>query len=306
MESDHLAHFHSLIDSPSAASILTMTSSLKPTRSGSQRQPQPQLDHIIILIPIAQLRSIPSWLSSSFTITPGGAHADGLTENVLILLSDGVYIELIAFTESASPEGRAGHWWGKLPYGIVDYAFTLPSANDDVDSDFVALREQWEQAGLDAKYTPGELVQGGRRRTDGVQLEWRIAQPNRAKTGIPNFWCVDITPRQLRVPLSPEATKHASGVTGVAEVVVTANKEDAGELRKLFGAYLEQVEEGRWAIGTPVASGDSGAGQGARIRVREGNGKDGDEGIMLRLDTTGRAQTIVGDVGGKAVRFELV
>lgn len=49
-----------------------------------------QLDHLILLVPsIAQ--ELLKWLSSAgFDLIPGGQHADGLTENVLISLTDGV------------------------------------------------------------------------------------------------------------------------------------------------------------------------------------------------------------------------
>ncbi|MBE7180065.1 MAG: VOC family protein, partial [Terriglobus roseus] len=67
-----------------------------------------QLDHIIILVPHSLLASIPSSLSNAFTISPGGRHADGATENVLVVLRDGVYLELIAFADEAR---KPDHWW---------------------------------------------------------------------------------------------------------------------------------------------------------------------------------------------------
>lgn len=66
--------------------------------------------HIIILVPYELLTSPPSWLTSAFTISPGGRHADNRTENRLILLADGSYIELIAFIND-DPALRKGHWW---------------------------------------------------------------------------------------------------------------------------------------------------------------------------------------------------
>jgi hypothetical protein len=66
--------------------------------------------HIIILVPYELLTSPPSWLTSAFTVSPGGRHADNRTENRLILLADGSYIELIAFIND-DPALREGHWW---------------------------------------------------------------------------------------------------------------------------------------------------------------------------------------------------
>ena len=59
--------------------------------------PTPILDHIVILVPHETLTNLPPWLTDAFTVLEGGRHADGVTENKLILLQDGVYFELIAF-----------------------------------------------------------------------------------------------------------------------------------------------------------------------------------------------------------------
>lgn len=59
---------------------------------------------------------------SIVNIQPGGKHADGRTENRLVVFRDGTYLELIAFIDDA-PEKRRGHWWDRA-FGVVDYALT--------------------------------------------------------------------------------------------------------------------------------------------------------------------------------------
>lgn len=71
--------------------------------------PQLSLDHIIVLVPYATLRSPPAWITENFTLAPGGRHADGKTENRLICFQDGSYLELIAFVGD-DPKLREGHW----------------------------------------------------------------------------------------------------------------------------------------------------------------------------------------------------
>jgi hypothetical protein len=79
-----------------------------------------QLDHIVILLPAADLDNLPSALTNAFTITPGGTHADGKTYNKLVILQSGVYLEFIAFTTD-SDDAKKDHWWGrKTPKSIVD------------------------------------------------------------------------------------------------------------------------------------------------------------------------------------------
>ena len=73
------------------------------------RQDLAQLDHVILLLPYQDLLNPPSWLTSNFIVSPGGLHADGKTENRLVLFEDGTYLELIAFIND-DPVRRQGHW----------------------------------------------------------------------------------------------------------------------------------------------------------------------------------------------------
>ena len=98
----------------------------------------PQLDHIVLLVPYASLLNPPTWIASNFTVTPGGRHADGKTENKLICFRDGSYIELIAFTND-NPKHREGHWWGLKKFGIIDFAF---SSHLDSETHFAQLQER--------------------------------------------------------------------------------------------------------------------------------------------------------------------
>jgi hypothetical protein len=43
------------------------------------------LDHIIVLLPHEDLQNPPAWLADNFSLTDGGRHADGKTENKLIV-----------------------------------------------------------------------------------------------------------------------------------------------------------------------------------------------------------------------------
>ncbi|KAJ5155797.1 hypothetical protein N7492_008600 [Penicillium capsulatum] len=109
----------------------------------------PILDHIVILVSHTVLSGISQHIEGQFTLAPGGNHADGLTTNKLILLSDGVYLEFIAFFDHVDPERRRKHRWGNQKEGtIIDWAFTLPS-----ESDFGAIQQRLADAKLRLSYT---------------------------------------------------------------------------------------------------------------------------------------------------------
>ena len=175
--------------------------------------PTQSLDHLILFLPANpdnQLPELPAFFEENFTLTPGGFHADGATSNTLILLADGCYIELISFVDASK---AASHWWGPEAdiLGWKDWCLTnSKSPQDNYDS---------------VKESHVEPVRGGRKRGDGVEVKWAVTFPNGEKGGqdvrgrIP-FFCHDTTPRDVRVPLSPERTAHACGALGVQELTV--------------------------------------------------------------------------------------
>lgn len=199
--------------------------------------PTPILDHIVILVPYETLTNLPTWLTDAFTVLEGGRHADGVTENKLILLQDGVYFELIAFVPGKEEE-RTSHRWGARRSGhIVDWANTLHSEHD-----LNTIRSRIEAAGIGIRYT--SPTPGGRIKPDGSELKWIISSPYLDKApgindfvgGEAPFWCLDRTPRENRVPFHVgDNVKHPSSALGVHQVSIFVG--DKGLFEKLKGTY---------------------------------------------------------------------
>jgi hypothetical protein len=176
----------------------------------------PSLDHLILFTPTP---TIPTAFAS-FTPTPGGTHADNLTANTLILLADGCYIELIHFVPSAPPAAVESHWWGPsrpAAPGWKDWCLTTTTPSTSS-----AAPDQTHIAPTTSHAPP---VSGARQRADGVTVKWTVTFPLGAHGGqrdrgrVP-FFCHDVTPRSLRVPLEERATAHACGAVGVGELSV--------------------------------------------------------------------------------------
>ena len=208
------------------------------TQTPSKDPSKARLDHIIILLPHNDLINLPEWLTSHFTVSPGGRHADGKTENKLILFFDGSYVELIAFIND-DPKNKQGHWWGEKEVGIIDYAFTT-----DGDAKAHWERVQARLARLDPslrhKYGYDQPVTGGRRRDDGVDLKWEVTFPTGVSRGELPFFCHDLTPRAHRVPFSREACTHPSNVYGLEQLVVYVPEDKAAEVSAVYAAILDQ------------------------------------------------------------------
>lgn len=188
------------------------------------------LDHLVHLAPSVQ-DATKSLSDLGFSVLPGGSHVDGLTENALIVFSDGAYIELISFVHEPSyyPPGSperaareqhrfAGKLDGWIDYGFLGNGALLPP---DRVSDIVNARASAH--GAEPIYEAE--VPGGRTRPDGVRLDWAIT-PGRERDlyGILPFFCGDITDRALRVPSSANKIVHPVGAQGISGVRVVVDE----------------------------------------------------------------------------------
>jgi hypothetical protein len=224
-------------------------------------QDTPLFDHIVILVPAAVLHNLPSWITDAFTVLPGGQHADGLTENKLVIFSDGVYLELIAFVEGLDPEKRNSHKWGNEPEGtIIDWACTLSN-----ESHFPPIQERVKDASTGVAYS--DPVPGGRTRPDGKELKWAVAfalsesASVSVERGEASFWCFDRTPREFRVPNNePGNVNHPSGAFGLAGVTVAVDGAKFEAFSKVYSAThasgsasaeAAAGDDASWSVGTP-------------------------------------------------------
>lgn len=186
-----------------------------------------QIDHVVVLVPHADLLNPPRWVTDNFTLTPGGRHSDGKTENKLIVFEDGTYLELIAFIND-NPFLRRGHPWGNKSYGFIDFALTTP---EGTNFDYAGLRGRINQKSGSLGIDYDQPLEGGRKRDDGKEVRWTVTFPKNnvavgslgpsiSRRGEIPFWCHDITPRSTRVDMSKANTTHPSGVKGIAQFTI--------------------------------------------------------------------------------------
>ncbi|OBZ75973.1 putative ATP-dependent permease [Grifola frondosa] len=192
------------------------------------------LDHIVHLTPPGTLDSTAAHFRAlGFTVVPGGTHTDGLTANVLVVLGDGTYLELLAFTHApehyptGTPERtkRDAHTWAPKRPGWIDFAFL---GNDGAPSVAALINARAEAEGSGG----GESARG--------------ALP---------FFCGDLTPRTWRVPLEPsENAQHANTARGIAHVRLLTGKEEfdalARQLTSVVGAppLTSTPSEATWEL----------------------------------------------------------
>jgi hypothetical protein len=176
--------------------------------------------------------------------TYGGPHANGVTHMDLLAFEDGSYVELIApLAAGGGAQGMMSGWAGLMEGNAGAGAWAVQSG--DVHAEAARLRA----AGIEVR---GPEV-GGRKRPDGLALQWEtaIVGPDTAGSVLP-FVIEDKTPRALRVPEA--STFPGDSISGVAVVVLGVRDLDASvALFRTAYALEEPRPEAREDLGMTIA-----------------------------------------------------
>jgi hypothetical protein len=183
-------------------------------------------DHAIIFVDNLE-RAMTDFRSLGFSVLPGGEHTEMGTHNALIIFQDATYIELLAAVSGRTPQGFPGR------IGAEGFAgFCLRS--DSLENDARAIA----QRGMPV--TP--LKEGGRTRTDGQRVEWRIA----AIEDLPApFFIEDITDKRLRIPDEVATQNHKNEVIGTDSMTVLVDDVSVAVLgyADLLGELPQMMDE---------------------------------------------------------------
>ena len=161
------------------------------------------LDHIVIAVQDLP-QATADYREWGFTVTPGGRHSNGNTENALIPFRDGTYIELIA--DTGEPPSGAG----------MDFSVLL--GDDEGFTGFALLAAALDEraAVMRAQSMPiGDVQDGSRVTQSGQTLRWKMAL---IEGTMSPFFIQDVTPRTLRVSDDPQQTQHANGAEGIFDL----------------------------------------------------------------------------------------
>ncbi|MGY5775187.1 VOC family protein [Rhizobium sp. LEGMi135b] len=160
-------------------------------------------DHIVVAVDDLE-RAIANYKSLGFNPVRGGGHTNGVRHNALIFLSDGTYIELVAWLK---PDPNRDDWavrYERSGEGYLDYCL----ASHSIDTDVAAAHAAG--VGFNAP------KQGGRVRPDGEQVTVFNARPT--QFDLP-FLCQDITKRGVRIQ-EGEVRTQPNGVMGISAITV--------------------------------------------------------------------------------------
>ncbi|RDW91715.1 hypothetical protein BP5796_02880 [Coleophoma crateriformis] len=215
-----------------------------------------QIDHIVLLVPAPFFKNPPAWLTSNFTITPGGYHNGQASRNKLIIFADGTYLELFNWYDNPPPlddENLPMRVWGPKKAGLIDFALTSTTvpAEECVGAINQRLSEEPDHdAGLGIKFQ--QPVAGSRKRADGVEVQWKVTRPvfrdgqkTPSATLFPGgridvpFFCHDVTQRTFRVAADdPARTTHPCGAIGIAACEILVPQDQLAEYVTLYSKIL--------------------------------------------------------------------
>ena len=180
----------------------------------------------------------------------GGPHANHATEMALTSFPDGSYLELIAIQPQADLAAvKANQWHGCLEGDGGPCGWAVRPA--DIGAEAARLRA----AGIAVT----AVEKNGRRRPDGVQLDWETAQVGSGNGNFFPFLIHDFTPRERRA--YPGGKPTTNKYRGITKVVLAVKDLDASiaRFRKAYGlAEPERQEDAAfgaklaWFAGTPA------------------------------------------------------
>ncbi|HEX5228026.1 MAG TPA: VOC family protein [Bryobacteraceae bacterium] len=188
--------------------------------------------------------------AAGITAEYGGPHSNHATEMALASFPDGSYVELIAIQPRADQAAVRAHYWRKFLEGNAG-----PCAWATRPADFSGEVDRLRRAGV--------AVDGphrnGRKRPDGVELDWETAQIGPTNGGFFPFLIHDFTPRDHRA--FPTGKPTTDKYPGVSKVVIAVHDLDAAVARyqKAYALPSSQRREDTvlgarlaWFPGTPI------------------------------------------------------
>jgi hypothetical protein len=180
----------------------------------------------------------------------GGPHSNHATEMALTSFPDGSYLELIAIQPKADPTALAAHYWHKfMEADAGPCAWAIRPADFGAEVDRLRV----------AKVQVSDPQKSGRKRPDGVQVDWETAQVGPTNGGFFPFMIHDFTPRDNRA--FPSGKPTTSERTGVLKVVIGVRDLDAAisQYRQAYWLDPPQRQDDAqfgaklaWFRGTPV------------------------------------------------------
>jgi len=180
-----------------------------------------RLDHVVVVVAeLATARR--AFAEAGFTVVPGGRHDELPTENALVCLADGTYLELLAMRDRSLRDElralRASARWDAHLRGVSAIArrFLPLLAGDAGVADWVLLDRSLAARAAELR-RHGVVASGpvrmSRARPDGETVEWELLLP---ESRLQPFRIADRTPPERRVPGDRASTTHANGARGIA------------------------------------------------------------------------------------------
>lgn len=182
-----------------------------------------------------------AFASVGLTTDYGGPHATGGTHMALLGFDDGSYLELIAPQDATAAQSST---WAKFMSADAG-----PCAWAVEPKDIDAEVQRLKAAGV----TVTGPENGSRKRPDGMNIEWQIANIGSGTPGsLLPFLIQDRTPRQWRV--APSASVQGSPLTGVEVVVLAVNDLNSAiaVFRKTYN-WAEPITEEHGEFGAKLA-----------------------------------------------------
>jgi hypothetical protein len=201
------------------------------------------IDHVTVAG--KDLKAMTEALRSVTGITAeyGGLHSNHATEMAVASFPDGSYLELIAIQPKADSGALAAHYWHTFMEADAG-----PCAWAIRPADFSTEVGRLRKAGVSVT----DPRRAGRKRPDGVDLDWQTAQVGPTNGGFFPFLIRDFTPRDNRA--FPSGKPTTNKWAGIVSVVIGVRDLSEAIVRYRQAYELEApIIERNLALGARVA-----------------------------------------------------
>jgi hypothetical protein len=223
------------------------------------------IDHVVIVVPSLK-PAMDLWRSLGFAVLPGGRHPGAGTENALMPLHDGTYLELFTFHEERPEHSLWPVFAGGG--GLGQYWFR----SDSIEQDMEKVRS------LVPQYNGPRS--GSRSAPDGAKIEFRLSSVRAGRGAFAPCLIEDVTPSSRRIPPPVE---HINGAHGLRALVLALDSlaEPVAVFTRLLDAEATQISNSATAATFRVGH--------QEIRLRTPEQDDGERRGLVELRLLSKA-----------------
>lgn len=217
-----------------------------------------EFDHLVIVVPDLEIAAL-KFEKAGFSVSSGGRHFAGISENKLIFFEDGTFIELLKIRNSFGGWSLKFLYYSKLHHILrnlkrigLPYRFYINAQHRKIGLyDFCFLADDliYQESRLKEKNIGmSQIINAGRVRPDGNILKWKMSTPM-----VSYLPFLRDTFKADQLSTNANNTNHQNGVVGIKRIdcIIQNLTEKSADIISFYGAENCQINKHQIVVYTP-------------------------------------------------------